>query len=240
MRRSFAFLALAVFIACSGGRTANPVSEPASFTPIDDLTFQDPQLQLIATRLLREAERRGITEVAGRWNRVECLIALESELGAPPVALERVNALALRLTTTDMSSWAKTRGEALARCEGRRDAACERVTDMLQRWHRHKLQLVTEHLSDERRVYLYGSREWERHFYEFVRSTPMDAATWGWIVSTHRRELSSVDGEAAYQYYLDTMRLGKSREAAYVFSVPGVRMKAEATPELATRTAGWD
>jgi hypothetical protein len=231
MRRPLAVLALAVLIACSGGRTATPISEPAPFTPIDDLTFQDPQLQLIATRLLREAERRGITEVAGRWNRVECLMALEAELGAPPIALERVNELALRLSTTDTSTWAKTRGEAIARCESRSDAACQRVTDMLQRWHRHKLQLVTEHLSDERRVYLYGSREWERHFYEFVRSAPMDAATWGWIVATHRggeiRQQGSVDAETAYRYYLGMTSLGKSHEAAYVFSVPGVRMKAE-------------
>jgi hypothetical protein len=231
MGRPFAVLALVVFIACSGGRTATPVSEPAPFTPIDDLTFQDPQLQLIAMRLLREAERRRITEVAGRWNRVECLIALEAELGAPPLALERVNALTLRLATTDTSTWAKTRGDALARCERRSDATCQRVTDMLQRWHRHKLQLVTEHLSDERRVHLYGSREWERHFYEFVRSAPMDAATWGWIVATHRggeiRQQGSVDGEAAYRYYLGMTSLGKTHEAAYVFSVPGVRMKPE-------------
>lgn len=231
MRRLALALAAGALVACGdGGRVDPPRDAVEALTPVPVAHFADPELQAIATALAEEAERRGIRSVRGRWNRVEALIELEAELDAPPLVLDHVNAVAMQAVRTDAGHWPSIRSRELERCRNREDATCLRTRDLLERWYRHRLAIITENLGDETRVYRYGGREWEGFFHDFVRRIPRDAATWGWIVSRHagddvRASIGRDDGEAAYRYYLVMTRLGTSREAKAVFSVPGVELR---------------
>jgi hypothetical protein len=230
MRRLALALAAGALVACGdGGHVEPPRAAGEEVTPVPSPRFADPELQAIATRLAEEAEERGIRSVRGRWNRVESLIALEAELGDSTLALARVNAVAMIAVRTDSGYWPSIRARELERCRRREDEGCLRADDLLERWYRHRLTIITEHLGDENRVYRYGGRHWEQYFHEFVRRIPQDAATWAWIVSRHagagvRASLGRNDGEAAYRYYLAMTGLGTRHEAAAVFSVPGVEL----------------
>lgn len=231
MRRLALALAAGALLACGDGERVEPPRTVAEeVTPVPYPRFADPELQEIATLLAKEAERRGIRSVRGRSNRVGSLIQLEAELGAPPLALEYVNAVARSAVKTDSGHWPSIRARELERCRGREDEACLRTRDLLQRWYHHRLTIITENLGDENRVFRYGGRDWEQYFHEFITRIPRDAATWAWIVSRHaaaevRGSVGRNDAEAAYRYYLAMTHLGTAHEAAAIFSVPGVELR---------------
>jgi hypothetical protein len=228
MRRMVA--AMLILSACSdrpATRTAEPEwREEIAPAPIDDLTFRDVPLQSIAANLIRQARARGITTSTGR-SRVERLIALESSVGGSDLAINRVNRLTADLARTDGSQWAKLRGRAaddFSRCD---DGVGRRVSEMLQRWQRRRLEHAFRFLSSNYTTPYLTTMEWERRFHQFVQEQPMDAATWGWLVlreysAAAGQQYGHADAETAYRYYLESSGLGDGRESRDLFSVPGV------------------
>ena len=234
MRARLGVLLLLV-AACSNDRsvpaTVVEVEAPV-VRPITDLTFDDPGLQEIAARLVAEAQERGIEESAGA-TRVERLLALEGKLGRGSRALERVEALVVRLTATDGSQWAKLRRRAEHEFNGRNDELARRVTDMLVRWKRERLHVSMRYLSSNHGEGYIKTMEWERRFADFVAARPVDAATWGWLVAReHRADVAAqyerADAESAYRFYLEFSGLGTGRDAERVFSVPGIEIRETA------------
>ena len=236
MRRMVA--AMLILGAC-GDRPATRTAEPEwreaiTTAPIDDLTFQDVQLQAIATSLVRQARVRGIITSTGR-SRVERLLSLESAVGRSDLALDRVNKLAADLFMTDGSQWAKLRRRAadeFGRCD---DGVARRVSEMLLRWQRRRLEHAFRFLSSNYTSRYLTTMEWERRFHQFVQEQPMDAATWGWLVlreygAATRQQYGRADSESAYRYYLESSGLGDGRESRDLFSVPAVEITRSSSP----------
>lgn len=225
---------LLILIACSG-EPSTPASaladEPRPVTqtaPVSDLRFNDEQLQRIAANLVREARLRGIDAAPGP-NRVERLLWLEGRLGSSTLALRRTNALVTQLTTTDASQWGKLRQQAAREFSTRDDETARRVADMLTRWQQRKTEAVFQYLSSNYRTRFISSLDWEHRFHDFVTERPMDAATWGWLVSRAyaeetRQQYGQASAESAYRFYLEFSGLGDGREAKRIFSVPGIEI----------------
>lgn len=232
MRRVIA--AFLLLIACSRGDAVRPVNdfavEPPPSRPITDLHFNDEQLQAIAETLVRQAQRRGVRESAGA-TRADRLIALEAALGAPPMALRRVDRLAAELTYTDASQWAALRRAADREFRGRDDAIAKRMTAMLDGWQRQRLASAMSYMSSNYADRYIKSIEWERRFADFLAAHPADAAAWGWLVAREYKadvaaQYERADAEQGYRFYLELSGLGTHRDARRAFSVPGVAIGA--------------
>jgi len=211
-------------IVCLSG-CGKPATEPVAIATVssaprvsvDDLRFNDPQLQSVAASLVQHAHARGIATVAGR-NKVEQLVALEGQLGDSQLALGRVGEIAKDMLMTDGTQWSKLR---------RRPQTSERASDLLQRWQRQRLDIVYDYMSSNYDRRWISSYEWEHRFHDFVKARPVDAGTWGWIVlqeqrAATRQQYGDATPELAYRYYLESTGLGDAREASLLFSVPGV------------------
>jgi hypothetical protein len=201
----------------------------ATAQPIDDLHFNDAQLERIAGVLVQQARSHGIHTSAGR-NRIERLLSLESQVGTSDLALNRVDKLVSDMTMTDATQWSKLRRSAAGTYARRDDAAARRVKDLLRRWQREQLEIISDYLSSNYSKPYIASLEWERRFHQFAARRPIDAATWGWLLlQSHRAEVMKqygrADSEMAYRYYLEFSGLGDGREARLVFSVPGVEIR---------------
>lgn len=232
MRRSIA--ACLLLIACSCGDAVRPVNdfvvEPPPSRPITDLHFNDEQLQAIAETLVRQAQRRGVRESPGA-TRAERLLALEASLGAPPLALRRVDRLAAELTYTDASQWAKLRRAADREFRGRDDAIAKRMTAMLDGWQRQRLASAMSYMSSNYTSRYIKSIEWERRFADFLAAHPADAAAWGWLVAREYKadvaaQYERADAEQGYRFYLELSGLGTHRDARRAFAVPGIAIGA--------------
>jgi hypothetical protein len=236
MRRMVA--AMLILGAC-GGQPATQTAEPEwreaiAPAPIDDLAFKDPQLQAIAANLVRQAGARGITSSSGR-SRVERLLSLESSLGHSDLALQRVNRLAADLARTDGSQWAKLRSRAADEFSRADDGVARRVSEMLLRWQRRRLEHAFRFLSSNYSTPYLTTMEWERRFHDFVQEQPMDAATWGWLLlrdygAVARQQYGHADAESAYRFYLESSGLGDARESSQLFSVPGIAITRSSSP----------
>lgn len=220
---------LLLLAACSGQHSAPETiaDEKPPLGSIDDLDFNDPDLQLIATELVREARMRGIHESAGA-TRVERLLALEGTIGGTR-ALRHVQTLVDRLAMTDGTQWAKLRRKTESEFSTRNDDAARRVTDMLLRWKRERLNESLRYLSSNYTKTYIPSLEWERRFAAFVAARPLDAATWGWMVAREygndvAAQYDRADAESAYRYYLEFSGLGTNRDVRRIFSVPGIEI----------------
>jgi hypothetical protein len=230
--------AVAVLAACSGPPASlERQVEQKPQVSVADLEFNDPQLQIIATRLRQRAGLQGVETSSGH-NRVERLLSLEASLAGNGLAFQRVNKLVAEMTATDVSQWAKLRQRAEREFTARHDDVGRRVSDMLARWQRRKTEAVFRYLSSNYESTYITSLEWERRFHEFVIARPMDAATWGWLVlgayaDDARQQYGRADAEAAYRFYLEFSGLGDGREARRVFSVPGIEIDEPAAIALA-------
>ena len=226
--------AVLLLIACSRGDAVRPVNdfavEPPPSRPITDLHFNDEQLKAIAETLVRQAQRRGVQESAGA-TRAERLLSLEASLGAPPLALRRVDRLAAELTYTDTSQWAALRRAADREFRGRDNAIAKRMTAMLDGWQRQRLASAMSYMSSNYTSRYIKSIEWERRFADFLAAHPADAAAWGWLVAREYKadvaaQYERADAEQGYRFYLELSGLGTHRDARRVFSVPGVAIGA--------------
>jgi hypothetical protein len=222
---------LLLFLACSGRNSEPEVvaaeTQPPPLGPIEDLDFNDPDLQEIATELVREARLRGIHESAGE-TRVERLLALEGMLGGTR-ALRHVERLVDRLAMTDGTQWAKLRRKTESEFSGRKDDAGKRVNEMLLRWKRERLNESLRYLSSNYTQNYIHSREWERRFAAFLAARPLDAAAWGWVVAREygkdvAAQYDRTDAESAYRYYLEFSGLGTNDDVRRIFSVPGIEI----------------
>jgi len=213
-------LVIAILCLTACGRSS-PVSLPPAEqrqVSVDELRFNDPELQSIAANLVARAHARGISTVSGR-NHVEQLLALEGQLGNSELAIGRVNEIVKNMMMTDGTQWSKLR----RRWQDRTKPAA----DLLQRWQRERLDIVYDYLSSNYSQPWISSYEWERRFHQFVKKDPVDAGTWGWIVlqqyrDVTRQQYGDATPELAYRYYLESSGLGDGREASLLFSGPAV------------------
>lgn len=229
-------LLIASFVLTACGEHATPATHVPAAThdelrtaSIDELQFNDMQLQSIASVLVARAHARRISTSSGR-NKIEQLLSLEGQLGNSELAVSRVNKLADEMVMTDGTQWAKLRRRAQAAVESRQDEAGTRVRDLLTRWQRERLEIIFAYLSSNYSRRWIPSYEWERRFHDFVKERPLDAATWGWIVLQRyrmetRNEYGRANSELAYRYYLESTGLGDGREAHLIFSVPRIEIR---------------
>ena len=236
---------IVVLAACSAPMARPPAhaavaGEPTR--PVADLRFQDPELDSISVKYVREAQARGIVEIAGR-TRADRLMALESALGNRSTARDRIDALAAEMIGRDVSQWAGLRAGALREFHGRADEAGLRVGDLIDRWQRQRFEAAMDYISSNYTTLYVPSIEWERRFHDFIRATPRDATTWGWLVLYEESpnvesQYGRADAETAYRYYLEFSGLGTAGEARDLFSVPGIALDAAVPHRQSVPNAG--
>lgn len=225
------FLAAFALLVCScRGGEAPGHSAPVVRSPSvqEDLRFNDPRLQSIARSLLADARLRHM-DVPAKGNRVERLIALEAALGANPRALECVNAEAIRAAAADNGEWARLRSAMRREFDAVDGLTAVRVCSLVDDWQRERTRLVIEGLSAGT-VPVSDGREWEARFHGLIRSRPVHAATWAWIVARARRaevarQFGHADAESAYRFYLSSIRADPDPEVHDLFRIPGIRIE---------------